>query len=195
MAKSKTNRKRTPKHVLKLPDLEQSKSAVLNSLTSPSSQRTYDHAIREFIQWYCSEPRLAFNKTVANCCSGVSSPGRGSTVSFTAPEQTQPRRPCASEPSFAQSRRRPEIHWAAPATFGCWQAEQPQRARRVKWKERVSSWLLNKVDMQPGRNPRTPAAAYSAEEHYFGLLPDFTVALPVVLPVPRSTDPDPCPST
>lgn len=64
MAKSKIRRKRTPKSVLKLPDLEQSKSAVLNSLTSPSSQRTYDHAIREFIEWYCSEPRLAFNKTV-----------------------------------------------------------------------------------------------------------------------------------
>jgi integrase len=64
MAKSKIRRKRTPKSVLKLPDLEQSKSAVLNSLTSPSSQRTYDHAIREFIEWYCLEPRLAFNKTV-----------------------------------------------------------------------------------------------------------------------------------
>src|SRR5579863_6805797 len=62
MAKNK--RKRNPKAVLKLPDLEQSKSAVLNSLTSPSSQRSYDHAIREFIDWYCSEPRLAFNKTV-----------------------------------------------------------------------------------------------------------------------------------
>src|SRR6201992_4156486 len=64
MAKSKEKRKRMPKHVLKLPDLEQSKSAVLNNLTSRSSQRTYDHAIREFIEWYCSEPRLAFNKTV-----------------------------------------------------------------------------------------------------------------------------------
>src|ERR1700745_1229197 len=64
MAKSKMKRKRTARSVLKLPDLEQSKSAVLNSLTSPSSQRTYDHAIREFIEWYCSEPRLAFNKTV-----------------------------------------------------------------------------------------------------------------------------------
>ena len=64
MAKSKAKLRRTPKHVLKLPDLEQSKSAVLNSLTSQSSQRTYDHAIREFIEWYCSEPRLAFNKTV-----------------------------------------------------------------------------------------------------------------------------------
>jgi site-specific recombinase XerD len=61
---AKCKRKRTPKTVLKLPDLEQSKSAVLNSLTSPSSQRSYDHAIREFIEWYCSEPRLAFNKTV-----------------------------------------------------------------------------------------------------------------------------------
>jgi len=62
MAKSK--RKRVPKTVLKLPDLEQSKSAVLNSLTSASSKRSYDHAIREFIDWYCSEPRLAFNRTV-----------------------------------------------------------------------------------------------------------------------------------
>jgi hypothetical protein len=57
-------KKRTPKAVLRLPDLEQSKSAVLNSLASQSSQRSYDHAIREFIEWYCSEPRLAFNKTV-----------------------------------------------------------------------------------------------------------------------------------
>ena len=60
MAKHKP--KRAPKTVLKLPDLEQSKSAVLNSLTSLSSQRSYDHAIREFIEWYCSGPRLAFNK-------------------------------------------------------------------------------------------------------------------------------------
>ncbi len=62
MAKSK--RKRAPKTILKLPDLEQSKSAVLNSLTSTSSKRSYDHPIREFIDWYCSGPRLAFNKTV-----------------------------------------------------------------------------------------------------------------------------------
>ena len=53
MAKSKMKPKRAPKSVLKLPDLEQSKSAVLNSLTSPSSQRTYDHEIRAFIEWYC----------------------------------------------------------------------------------------------------------------------------------------------
>jgi hypothetical protein len=61
MAKNK--RKQSPKTILKLPDLEQSKSTVLNSLTSRSSQRSYDHAIREFIDWYFSEPRLPFNKT------------------------------------------------------------------------------------------------------------------------------------
>ncbi len=55
---------RPPKSVLKLRDLEQSKSAVLNSLPSLSSQRSYDHAIRQFIDWYCSEPRLAFNRIV-----------------------------------------------------------------------------------------------------------------------------------
>ena len=56
------SRKKTPKHVLALPDLEHAKSAVLSSLTSRSGQRTYDHAIREFAAWYCSEPRLAFNR-------------------------------------------------------------------------------------------------------------------------------------
>src|SRR3954452_23613153 len=66
MRKSTTNprRKKAPKRDLALPDLEQSKAAVLNSLTSASGQRTYDHAIREFVTWYCSEPRLAFNRTV-----------------------------------------------------------------------------------------------------------------------------------
>jgi hypothetical protein len=59
MAKSK--KKRTAKRAPSLPDLEQSKSAVLNGLTLPSSQR-YDHAIRDFIEWYCSEPRLASNR-------------------------------------------------------------------------------------------------------------------------------------
>src|SRR5690242_546405 len=61
---AKSRRKRTPKTVLKLPDLEHSKSAVLNSLTSASSKRSYDLPIRNFIDWYCSEPRLAFNRTV-----------------------------------------------------------------------------------------------------------------------------------
>lgn len=63
MPKSK-RKKKPPKRVLALPDLEQSKSAVLNTLTSKSGQRTYEHAIDEFVEWYCSEPRLALNRTV-----------------------------------------------------------------------------------------------------------------------------------
>jgi hypothetical protein len=47
-----------------VPDLEQSKIAVENSLAAASSQESYAHAIDEFIGWYCSEPRLAFNRTV-----------------------------------------------------------------------------------------------------------------------------------
>jgi hypothetical protein len=53
-----------PKSVLRFPDLEHSKIAVLNSLPSANSQESYGHAIDEFIRWYCSEPRLAFNRTV-----------------------------------------------------------------------------------------------------------------------------------
>jgi integrase len=65
MLKSKSRKKRVPKRVLALPDLEHAKTAVLNSLTSARGQRTYEHAIREFVGWYCAEPRLAFNRTVA----------------------------------------------------------------------------------------------------------------------------------
>ena len=56
---SKTKRKNLPQTVLKLPDLEQSKSAVLNSLAFANSQRSYAHAIRELIEWYCSERGLS----------------------------------------------------------------------------------------------------------------------------------------
>jgi len=52
------------KFKLGLPDLEQAKTEVLVSLRSPESQRSYQHSIDEFVLWYCSEPRLSFNKTV-----------------------------------------------------------------------------------------------------------------------------------
>jgi len=61
---AKPRRKKALKRALAVPDLEQSKAAVLSSLTSASGQRAYDHALREFVAWYCSEPRLAFNRTV-----------------------------------------------------------------------------------------------------------------------------------
>ena len=50
--------------MLRLPDLDQAKSAVLNSLSSIDAQRGYRHAIEEFVEWYCSEPRLSFSKAV-----------------------------------------------------------------------------------------------------------------------------------
>ena len=62
--KFRARKPRRPKMKLGLPDLDQSRSAVLNSLRSPESQRGYRHSINEFIGWYCSEPRLSFNKTV-----------------------------------------------------------------------------------------------------------------------------------
>jgi thiol-disulfide isomerase/thioredoxin len=54
----------TTKSVVRLPDLEYAKSAVLNSLTSPDAQGGYRHAIDEFVDWYYSESRLAFNRIV-----------------------------------------------------------------------------------------------------------------------------------
>ncbi len=63
MAKSRKN-VRGPKKVLRIPDLEHSKHAVINSLPAKASQELYEYAIDEFISWYCSEPRLAFNRTV-----------------------------------------------------------------------------------------------------------------------------------
>src|ERR1700730_17784817 len=63
--KPSSRRKRSSaKSVLRLPDLEHAKAAVLNSLNSMDSKRGYRHAIDEFVDWYCSESRLAFNRIV-----------------------------------------------------------------------------------------------------------------------------------
>src|SRR5256884_6804011 len=64
MAHRKTSKRSKTRSMLRLADLEQSKNAVLHSLGAASSQESYGHAIDEFIGWYCSEPRLAFNRTV-----------------------------------------------------------------------------------------------------------------------------------
>jgi integrase len=57
-------RKVAPKRVLRLLDLEHSKRTLLSTLGSPDSKRAYEFAIDHFVTWYCSEPRLAFSKTV-----------------------------------------------------------------------------------------------------------------------------------
>ena len=63
MAKHKIN-PNYRRRLLRLPDLDHCKRAVLNSLGSPASRRVYEYAIDQFIAWYCSEPRLAFNRIV-----------------------------------------------------------------------------------------------------------------------------------
>ena len=52
-SRQKTAKRPRPKTVLRLPDLEQSKNAVLNSLAAASLQDSYRHAIDELIGWYC----------------------------------------------------------------------------------------------------------------------------------------------
>jgi Phage integrase, N-terminal SAM-like domain len=61
---SKTQQNSTTRPANTIPELEQSKAAVLNTLTSEHSRRSYKHAIDRFISWYCSEPRLTFNRSV-----------------------------------------------------------------------------------------------------------------------------------
>jgi hypothetical protein len=54
--KAKPNFRR---RVLRLPDLDHCKLAVLNSLGSSACaalRRVYEYAINQFIAWYCSEP-------------------------------------------------------------------------------------------------------------------------------------------
>ena len=64
MAHPKASKRSKARTMLRRADLEQSKNAVLHSPGAVSSQESYGHAIDEFIGQYCSEPRLAFNRTV-----------------------------------------------------------------------------------------------------------------------------------
>src|ERR1700680_4731578 len=87
--RSRVNRKKA-KTVLRLPDLEHAKAAVLNSLTTADAQRGYRHAIDEFVDWYCSEPRLAFNRIVvlryrSHLESRQLAPGTGASSGFDQP--------------------------------------------------------------------------------------------------------------
>lgn len=62
--KQSSRKKKIARRVLRLPDLDFAKRAVLNALGSPESKRAYEFAVGDFVTWYCSEPRLAFSRTV-----------------------------------------------------------------------------------------------------------------------------------
>lgn len=63
-------RRSSPKQSLNLPDLDQAKSAVLNSLPSKESQRRYRHAIDEFIGGTAPNPGYRSTKG----CDSLSNP-------------------------------------------------------------------------------------------------------------------------
>jgi hypothetical protein len=68
MSKSRKKRK-SPKRVLALPDLEQARSAVINSLTSRSGQQTHDrYDARYLARTVRGFPRPA---DLALCCEGM----------------------------------------------------------------------------------------------------------------------------
>jgi hypothetical protein len=50
--------------VLRPPGPDHAETAVLNTLGSLDSERSYRFAIDDFIAWYCTEARLAFDKPV-----------------------------------------------------------------------------------------------------------------------------------
>ena len=47
-----------------IPELEHAKTAALGTLVSLHSPRAYKNVIDKFITWYCSEPRLGFNRAI-----------------------------------------------------------------------------------------------------------------------------------
>jgi len=67
----RSEKRGSARSILRLPDLNVAKSAVLSSLSCPDAQRGYRHAIDEFVDWYCSEPRLSFSSPPLPNASGV----------------------------------------------------------------------------------------------------------------------------
>jgi hypothetical protein len=73
--KPSSRRKRnSAKSILRLPALERAKATVLNSLNSADAKRGYRHAIDEFVDWYCSEPRLASTGSSSCAIALISNP-------------------------------------------------------------------------------------------------------------------------
>ncbi len=64
MPKKRTATRRSAKNTLRLLTSITPKPQCLQSLGAVASKRTYAYAINDFITWYCSEPRLAFGRTV-----------------------------------------------------------------------------------------------------------------------------------
>lgn len=64
MPKKQQHRPITRSSRFTVPEPEETKRSILNTLVSPHSRRSYEHAISSFITWYCGEPRFCFNRVV-----------------------------------------------------------------------------------------------------------------------------------
>jgi hypothetical protein len=166
-------RKKPPKRVLALPDLEQAKSAVLSTLTSKSGQRSYEHAIDEFVDWYSSEPRLALNRnrcaSLQNLLGGASRSGHNQ---FAARRRqagcVRSRRFRPTQPGI--SGWHPPCQKRSPHQRPCWQlahggskqesVEQVERRGSAKHKElrhaRISGRLWSPSGRTPPLKPKSP---------------------------------------
>ena len=102
------------RRVLRLPDLDHCKLAVLHSLGSPASRRVYEYAIDQFIAWYCSEPRLAFNRIVV--------------VRY---RENRVQSDCRSTRRFQDSRVSPE---KISSKIGVVESEQPETTHPDFWR-------------------------------------------------------------
>ena len=97
----------------------------MNSLTSMDAQRGYRHAIEGFVDWYCSEPRLALNRIVV---LRYRSHPRIPSALHLAPS-TYVSVPCAVLASEAARLRSPQRRfggWYSP----CWRREEVGSAPR-----------------------------------------------------------------
>lgn len=122
------HREESNRTTLRLVDLDQAKSAVTASLRSPGSRRCYEHAIEEFVDWYCSEPRLGFSKAVV--------------IRYRMHLEARGLAPGTINLRLAAVRR---LAYEA-ADFGLLSPEQAAGIRRVKGAKklgvRVGNWLL-----------------------------------------------------
>jgi len=96
MPKSKSRKKKPPKRVLALPDLEHAKTAVLNSLTSASANA---HTTTRFASSLRGTVRSRGSRSIAPWCSDIAFTWNNA--------DTRRQRSICGWPRFAASRTRP----------------------------------------------------------------------------------------
>ena len=130
---SSRRRRSSTKSVLRLPDLEQAKAAVLNSLNSADAKRGYCHAIDQFVDWHCSEPAFGVqqDRGLALPLSSRSSP-------------TRPRHHQSASWRRAPARTRSGRLRSSQQRFGC-RCSSRQRCEETT-SVRLGNWLTAEQD-------------------------------------------------